>query len=80
MARELGPKGLYVTHLVVDGAIDSPATQARRRAITGGQNVEVAPDSLMNLASIAETYWALSQQSGDAWTFELDIRPFVEPF
>ena len=80
MARESVPKGVHVTHLVVDGAVDSPAIQARRHATTGGQDVEIAPGSLMKLASIAETYWALSQQSRNAWTFELDTRPFVEPF
>ena len=80
MARELGPKGVHLTHLVVDGAVDSPAIQARRHATTGGQDVGIAPDSLMNLASISETYWALSQKSRNAWTFELDTRPFVEPF
>jgi hypothetical protein len=60
--------------------VDSPAIQARRHATTGGQDVEIAPDSLMTLASIAETYWALSQQSRNTRTFELDTRPFVEPF
>jgi len=42
--------------------------------------LKVAPDSLMNLASIADAYWTLAQQSRDAWTFELGIRPFVEPW
>jgi hypothetical protein len=76
MARELGPKGVHVTHLVVD----SLAIQARRHATTGGQDLEIAPGSLMHLASIAETYWTLSKQSRNARTFELDIRHFVEPF
>jgi hypothetical protein len=57
MARELGPKGVHLTHLVVDGAVDSPAIQARRHATTGGQDVEIAPGSLMNLASIAGFSW-----------------------
>ena len=54
------------------------AAYARRRADAGGKNIEIAPDTLMNLDSIAAAYWALSQQSRDAWTFELDIRPFAE--
>lgn len=80
MARELGPQGVHVAHLVVDGGVDSPVIHARRRAAAGGADVEIAPDSLMNLASIADAYWTLAQQSRDAWTFELDIRPYVEPW
>jgi len=60
--------------------LDSPAIHARRRAAAGGKDAVITPDSLMNLASIAEAYWSLAQQSRDAWTFELDIRPFVEPW
>ena len=80
MARELGPKGVHVAHLVIDGGVDSPAIHARRRAAAGGKDAVITPDSLMKLASIAEAYWSLAQQSRDAWTFELDIRPFVEPW
>jgi len=80
MARELGPEGVHVAHLVIDGGVDSPAIHARRRAAAGGQEVAFAPDSLMRLESIAEAYWTLAGQSRDAWTFELDIRPFVEPW
>lgn len=78
MARELGPEGVHVAHLIVDGGVDSPAIHARRKAANGGEDVVFAPDSLMNLSSIAEAYWTLSQQGRDAWTHELDIRPFVE--
>ena len=53
MARELGPKGVHVAHLVIDGGVDSPAIHARRRAANAGADVQFAPDSLMNLASIA---------------------------
>jgi NAD(P)-dependent dehydrogenase (short-subunit alcohol dehydrogenase family) len=80
MARELGPKGIHVAHLVVDGGVDSPAIHARRRATNGGKDIEFPPDSLMQLSSIAEAYWTLHAQSRDAWTFEMDIRPFVEPW
>jgi NAD(P)-dependent dehydrogenase (short-subunit alcohol dehydrogenase family) len=78
MARELGPQGIHVAHLVVDGGVDSPAIHARRRAANDGKDPNIAPDALMNLDSIASAYWTLSQQTRDAWTFELDIRPFVE--
>lgn len=80
MARELGPEGVHVAHLVVDGGVDSPAIHARRRAAAGDADMTFAPDSLMQLSSIAEAYWTLSQQGRDAWTFEMDIRPFVEPW
>ena len=78
MARELGPMGVHVAHLVIDGGVDSPAIHARRRAANGGKDVDFPPDSLMKLSSIGEAYWTLAQQGRDAWTFELDIRPSVE--
>jgi len=80
LARELGPKGIHVAHLVIDGGVDSPVVHARRRAAAGDDALAIPEDSLMDLASIAEAYWTLSQQKRDAWTHELDIRPFVEPW
>ncbi len=80
MARELGPAGVHVAHLVIDGGVDSPAIHARRRAAADGADVAFPPDSLMRLESIAEAYWTLAHQGRDAWTFELDIRPYVEPW
>ncbi len=80
LARELGPKGIHVAHLVIDGGVDSPVVHARRRAAAGNDALEFPEDSLMDLTSIAEAYWTLSQQKRDAWTHELDIRPFVEPW
>jgi len=80
MARELGPEGVHVAHLVIDGGVDSPAIHARHRAAAGDADLAFPEDSLMRLASIAEAYWTLAHQSRDAWTFELDIRPFVEPW
>ena len=78
LARELGPQGIHVAHLVIDGGVDSPVVHACRRAAAGDETLAFEPDSLMNLTSIAEAYWMLSQQSRDAWTHELDIRPYVE--
>ena len=78
LARELGPKGIHVAHLIIDGGVDSPAIHARRREAAGGVEVDFPEDSLIDLNSIAEAYWVLSQQKRDAWTHELDIRPFVE--
>ncbi len=77
MARELGPQGIHVAHLVIDAAIDT----AWVREIMAQRGVDTAalePDTLMNPASVAEAYWALARQPRDAWTFEMDIRPCKE--
>jgi NAD(P)-dependent dehydrogenase (short-subunit alcohol dehydrogenase family) len=74
MARELGPKGLHIAHVIIDGLIDTAFTQehfAQRVAETG-------PDGILNPDHIAEAYWYLHKQPRDAWTFELDLRPSVE--
>lgn len=75
-ARELGPKGLHVAHLVIDSGVDTEWVRARRKERTGSD--EFAPDELMRPESIAETYWNLHLQPRDAWTHELDLRPFGE--
>jgi hypothetical protein len=77
-ARELGPKNIHVAHLVIDSGVDTEWVRARRKEATGSD--EVAPDVLMRPESIAETYWNLHLQSRDAWTHELDLRPFGERF
>ena len=76
MARELGPKNIHVAHLVVDAGVDTAFVRDLRRQRTGQESF--APDELMNPASIAETYWQLHAQPRDAWTHELDIRPYGE--
>lgn len=76
MARELGPHNIHVAHLVIDSGVDTAWVRERRRQRTGTR--DVAPDELMNPASIAETYWQLHMQPRDAWTQELDLRPYGE--
>jgi NAD(P)-dependent dehydrogenase (short-subunit alcohol dehydrogenase family) len=74
MAREFGPQGLHIAHVVVDGVIDSERvrnTQPERVAALGDQGL-LEPDS------IARAYLWLHEQTPDAWTFELDLRPGVE--
>lgn len=74
MARELGPQGIHVAHVVVDGAIDTAFirdTFPERYALK-------AQDGILNPAHIAENYWYLHRQPRDAWTFELDLRPYME--
>ena len=74
MARELGPKSIHVAHVVVDGAIDTEfirTTLPERYALK-------EQDGILNPEHIAENYWYLHQQPRDAWTFELDLRPYIE--
>jgi NAD(P)-dependent dehydrogenase (short-subunit alcohol dehydrogenase family) len=74
MARELGPKGIHVAHPVVDGAIDTEfiRTNFPERYAMKEQGGIVNPDH------IADTYWLLHQQPRDAWTHELELRPWSE--
>ena len=76
MARELGPKNIHVAHLVIDSGVDTAFVRDLRKKRIGRDAIE--PDELMNPASIAETYWQLHRQPRDAWTHELDIRPYGE--
>src|SRR4051794_4328783 len=74
MARELGPKNIHVAHVVVDGAIDTEfiRTNFPERYATKAEDGILAPDH------IADAYWYLHTQPRDAWTFELDLRPWNE--
>ncbi len=75
-ARELGPQNIHVAHLVIDSGVDTEWVRARRKEATGSD--ELAPDVLMRPESIAEAYWNLHLQTRDAWTHELDLRPYGE--
>jgi len=77
MARELGPKNIHVAHLIIDAAVDSEAIRQRMKS-RGVDPSKAPPDSLTRTSSIADAYWFLHQQSRDAWTHELDLRPSVE--
>jgi NAD(P)-dependent dehydrogenase (short-subunit alcohol dehydrogenase family) len=72
MARELGPEGIHVAHVVIDGQI---ATQ---------QALDAAPDrdeeEFLDPDAIADSYWHLVEQDRSSWTLELDVRPHVEEF
>jgi len=70
MARELAPQGIHVAHVVIDGGIRS----ARR-----GEHAD-APDSLLDPDAIAMTYLHLIHQPRSAWTWEIELRPWVEKF
>ena len=78
-ARELGPKNIHVAHLVIDAGVDTAWVRERIRAREGDAALlDLSPDRLMQPSSVADAYWALYQQPRDAWTFEMDIRPFGE--
>ncbi|WP_180110828.1 MULTISPECIES: SDR family oxidoreductase [unclassified Acinetobacter] len=74
MARELGPRNIHVAHVVVDGAIDTDFIKDTFPDLY----VKKAQDGILNPVHIAENYWHLSQQPRDAWTHELDLRPWME--
>jgi NAD(P)-dependent dehydrogenase (short-subunit alcohol dehydrogenase family) len=71
LARELGPQGIHVAHVIIDGVIDTPRT----RQLPG-----VKPEQCLNPSELAGSYLHLIQQHRSAWTFELDLRPDVESF
>ena len=76
LAREFGPQGVHVGHVVIDGGVDGAI---RRRRIpeheeTAGKNEILSP------TAIAESYWQLHLQHPSAWSFEIDLRPFSEVF
>jgi len=76
MARELGPRGIHVAHTVIDGAIDT----AFIRDSFPAKYAQKSQDGILSPEHIAEAYWYLHGQPRDAWTFELDLRPWLEPW
>ena len=70
LARDLGPKGIHVAWINIDGGIDLPH----------GQRPNANKEDLLSPEAIAETYWHLAHQERSAWTMELELRPFREKF
>ena len=70
MARELSPQGIHVAHFVIDGGIRS----------AGRSEPADAPDSMLDPDAIAESYWHVLNQKRSAWTWEVELRPWVERF
>ena len=76
MARYLGPKGVHVGYVLIDAAIDMPWA---RELVSKRLNGKPAPDEIFcTPEGIAEAVYTLSQQDKQAWTFEMDVRPFGE--
>ncbi|TDV38999.1 NADP-dependent 3-hydroxy acid dehydrogenase YdfG [Paraburkholderia caballeronis] len=76
LAREFGPRGVHVAHVVIDGGIDGE----RLRAASPQRAEQAGADGLLNPDAIADSYWQLHRQHRSAWTHELDLRPYREPF
>ena len=70
MAREMSPKGVHVAHFIIDGGIRS-ATRP---------DPANDPDSTLDPDDIADTYWHVANQKRSAWTWEVELRPWVEKF
>ena len=70
MARELAPLGVHIAHFVIDGAIRNP----------GRNEPAEKPDSMLDPDAIAETYLQMLKQPRNAWTWEIELRPWVEKF
>jgi NAD(P)-dependent dehydrogenase (short-subunit alcohol dehydrogenase family) len=76
MAREFGPKGIHVAHVIIDGGISGERLKSRMPDLER----ERGPDGLLSIDAIAECYWQLHVQHRSAWTLEQDLRPWVESF
>jgi len=76
MAREYGPLGIHVAHVVIDGGIDGERLRSRAPDMVKARG----EDGLLAVDAIAETYWHLHRQPRSAWAQEIDLRPFKESF
>jgi len=76
IAREFGPRGIHVAHVVIDGVIRGEYAATRFPDFVRAKG----EDGLLEVHAIADAYWALHRQSRSAWTHELDLRPFREVF
>lgn len=76
MAREYGPQGIHVAHVVIDGGIDGERLRTARPGVVNDRG----ENGLLNIDAIAEAYWQLHVQHPSAWTQEIDLRPFKEGF
>jgi len=76
MAREFGPQGLHVGHVVIDGVIGGDLVRGRFPQIIE----RLGEDGVLGIDAIADAYWMLHTQDRTAWTLELDVRPYKESF
>ena len=78
LARELGPEGIHVAHLVIDAGVDTAWVREMIEKRSGRSADELFEGTLVDPDSIAAAYWYIHQQPPDAWSFELDLRPSIE--
>jgi NAD(P)-dependent dehydrogenase (short-subunit alcohol dehydrogenase family) len=76
MAREFGPSGLHVGHIIIDGMIDGDQLNRRFPDLKEQRGA----DGMLAVDAIADAYWSVHAQHRSAWTLELDLRPFKEKF
>ena len=76
MAREFGPRGLHVAHVIIDGVINGDRVNERFPQF----KEQRGEDGMLDPSSIADAYWGLHRQERTAWTLELDLRPYRESF
>ena len=76
MAREFGPQGIHVGHVIVDGVIDGDMVNERFPGIREAKG----ETGMLDIAAIADAFWSLHTQDPSAWTLELDLRPYRESF
>jgi NAD(P)-dependent dehydrogenase (short-subunit alcohol dehydrogenase family) len=78
-ARELGPKGIHVAHLIIDAGVDTEWVRERIKAREGEAALaNLEPGRLMRPEAVADAYWQIYQEPRDAWSFERESRPFGE--
>jgi NAD(P)-dependent dehydrogenase (short-subunit alcohol dehydrogenase family) len=76
MAREYGPQGIHVAHVVIDGGINGDRLVSRNPLLLE----ERGEDGLLGIDAIADSYWHIHRQKRSAWSQEIDLRPFKESF
>jgi NAD(P)-dependent dehydrogenase (short-subunit alcohol dehydrogenase family) len=76
MAREFGPQGIHVAHVVIDGGVNGDQLLDRIPSLLK----ERGDDGLLGVHGIADTYWHVHRQARDVWSHEIDLRPYKEPF
>ncbi|HIG00233.1 MAG TPA: SDR family NAD(P)-dependent oxidoreductase [Myxococcales bacterium] len=76
MAREFGPRGLHVGHVIIDGVIDGDQVNGRFPQLKEARGEQ----GMLNIDAIADAFWMLHTQHPSAWSQELDLRPFKEEF
>ncbi|UYN96793.1 MAG: SDR family NAD(P)-dependent oxidoreductase [Enhydrobacter sp.] len=76
MAREFGPQGIHVAHVIIDGGIDGERLLSRMP----DRRDKAGPDGLLDPEAIVDNYWHLHRQHRSAWSHEVDLRPYKETF